>query len=797
MVAGLPGATNLVAWSVFVKDPETQLERFRNQPQIKKQIDEFKKAWGELRNEKKPIETLFKDRKTSYVVLSAFQLEADINYSARNEKLVSQDLTKNDSLINRLIDGRYSQMAKTLNYKVRGNVIFTSPSTINTIVDKFVVNEFEKSLGKSNPGLREAAYFARNAKNVTDVYQLLGDPVLRSVVVGSLQLPSQTALLDVDKQAQIIKDKLDINKLSAVKGGDSLNTILNKITDAKKERDALKPAYDAAQNATNAIAQLSKSLTAITDKFTEIDTKTNITGSNAAQITFQQGQIGNYLQADGLLTGAESAINDIDSALNRLKTLSQTTISLNPVGDAALIAQNKVEYNDLVNKVQSVINGASFVDPTNGTTRSLLSATPGPGITSVNYQAGPASALQTINGYDLQTFITNLQSANTDFNADNFINANSTVIGAQGGYFAAKNGIKAARTSFETIIGNISQFAVTLDVSDINRGLGSVNNALTRNSTLLTQVNQLKNLATSLSSGTLTAGERTTQSASFFTLQTALNTNLTIAPPGVDNLLTTAGFNYNLFGANSILARGTNFTDVAYDGVRTAPVGPDVTIADANNFLTAVQSSNIINNITGLRTTLTADKAGLDQAVNDLDPYADVRAQLQSAKASLPGIKTSANANNNKNNSLLRGESELTVFLPTGKSYTVKVFENYDTEVEALVTAAADSYITNPTAARTTLATAVQNLGNYRSATSAQSQPIKFDYDQLTNNINTLESQVGKDAAKGPYNNANSFVLQFIQRYLAVTAQTQTANNAYQLGLLPKTNGGINLSALI
>ena len=799
MVAGIPGATSAVAWSSFVKDPDGQLERFRKQPEIQKQINAFKEAWGKLATEKKPAKAMFENRAIANVVLTAFQLEGDINYVGRNEKIVSQKLNDQNSLVNRLIDGRYRQLAYTLDYASRGNAIFSSPRTINDIVDKFVVNQFEKSLGQSNPGLREAAYFARNAKNVTNVYQLLGDPVLRSVVVGGLQLPGQVGLLDVDKQAQLISSRLNIDKLSKKDGGDSLNTILNNITEAKAQRYALAPAHAAAVNGANAVSTLSKKLDDIQKEFTRLDGLTNPTGSNAAQITFQQGQIGNYVQADGLLGSAETAITDIDSSLSRIKVLYQQTVGLNPVGDAALIAQNKEEYTALVNKVQATINGATFVDPSSATTRSLLLAIPGPGTTSVNYQTGPTATTQTINGYDLQGFVTSLQSAAADFNAGNYTNASATVSTAQGSYFTAKNGIKADRNTYETKIDSIGRFVVSLNVTDLKRGVSSVNDGLSRTSTVLNQLGQLKNLATSLSSGTLTPAERTTQSATFFATQASLNTTLTIAPPGIDNLLTTAGFNYTLFGANSIAAPGNNFTAVTYDGVRTPPAGPDVTIADANNFLSALQTSAIVDDVNKLRTGLKGAKQGLESALNDFDPYAEVRSQLSALSASLPEIKQDADANDGKDNILKRGESPLTVFLPNGGKYTVNIFEDYDNDVEALLTAAADQYLADPVLARSTLATAQQNLGNYRSKTASQARPIEYDYNRYNDKINTLEAQLGKDNTSGPYDSANKFVLQFIQRYLATSqTQNQSASNAYQLLLLPQAKGGgINLSSLV
>lgn len=799
MVAGIPGASSIVAWNNFIKDPEGQLDKFRNQPEIKKKIDDFKQAWNDLANEKDPIDALFKDQKTSYVLLTAFQLEGDIKYAARNEKIVSEDITDQNSLIYRLIDGRYRDMAKTINYAARGKAVFSSTRTIDDIVNKFVINEFEKTMGDSNPGMREAAYFARNARNVTDVYQLLGDPVLRSVTVGGLQLPQQIGLLDVDKQAQLLEKRIDIKKLSQRDGTD-LNTLLEQADNAQKQLDALQPAYNMALNGFNAVDNLTTRLKAVQDSFDAVDARVDPFGSNAAQVAFQQGQIGNYLQADGLMAGAELAIGDIDSSLARLKTLYQSTVGLNPVADAQQIADNKQEYSDLVSKIQAVINGATYIDPSSATQRSLLLSIPGPGVTTVSYQASTTSAVQNINGYNLQSFITDLQSAASDFNAGNYNNAQTTVYTTQSGYFTAKNGIQTARTNYENTVGKISQFSVTLDQTNLDRGNYSLSNSVTRLDNVLSLTDQLKDLATLLSNPALTAANRTTYSTSFFSLQASLNSNITNSAAGTDNLLTTnTGFTYNIATGVDLHARSADFTAAAYNGVRTAPAGPDVTTTDATNFLAALSSSNLVNNASTLRAQLSGDQSAFDSALNDFDPYADAKTQLAKLSNDLASIKSGADANSGKNNALKRGKAPLTVQLPNNTQYTVNVFENYDVDVENLIKNAASGYATNPATARTNLDTAQRNLVDYRNDTSAQLRPIQHDYREYQDEITTAKTLAGDDSSStSPYDGTNQFVLQFIQRYLVLNQQSQqSASSAYELQLLPKTGGGLNLSSLI
>ncbi|HCI46136.1 MAG TPA: hypothetical protein DFI00_02460, partial [Rhodospirillaceae bacterium] len=154
MVAGIPGASGLVAWNAFIKDPETQLSNFRKSPNIQRQIDKFTEKFTEFET----LDDLVNDREAMYVVLSAFQLEEEINYTARNKKIIEEPYQgegAEGSLVNILIDQRYRDMAETFGYAGRGDLVFASTPVMNEIIDRFVINEFEKSLGESNPGLRE------------------------------------------------------------------------------------------------------------------------------------------------------------------------------------------------------------------------------------------------------------------------------------------------------------------------------------------------------------------------------------------------------------------------------------------------------------------------------------------------------------------------------------------------------------------------------------------------------------------------------------------------------------------
>lgn len=84
---------------------------------------------------------------------------------------------------------------------------------LDRIVQGAMVNRFEKALGESNPGLREALYFRRMAGQVQTINQLMADRALLEVARGALGLPPQFAALPFEQQRDTLARRLDVADL--------------------------------------------------------------------------------------------------------------------------------------------------------------------------------------------------------------------------------------------------------------------------------------------------------------------------------------------------------------------------------------------------------------------------------------------------------------------------------------------------------------------------------------------------------------------------------------------------------
>jgi hypothetical protein len=164
------------------------------------------------------VEALLKDRRTLRLVLEAFQLESEIDKRALLRRVLTEDPAAPASLVNRLTDQRWRALASAFaTVRPAAPDAQRRPLDDRVLLDRIVqgamVNRFEKSMGETNPGLREALYFRRMAGTATSVNALMADRALLEVTRGALGLPPQFGLLSFERQRDLIERRLDVKAL--------------------------------------------------------------------------------------------------------------------------------------------------------------------------------------------------------------------------------------------------------------------------------------------------------------------------------------------------------------------------------------------------------------------------------------------------------------------------------------------------------------------------------------------------------------------------------------------------------
>jgi hypothetical protein len=205
------GGTGLSAQMLYRTTQATfdrQFQTYAKQPLVERQVQYFR----ETAPTKLSAKDVLDDWQLRQFILQSFGLEELQNSRALVERILTDDLDSEDALVWRMNDPRFVRMATTLRFD-QGVGKLQFPSVVEDIVGRFRTNGFEAQIGDQNLAVRQAMYFKRRAPDLQNVFQILGDKALRDVAVTAAGLPQETARMDIDKQAKLLSESLDVAKL--------------------------------------------------------------------------------------------------------------------------------------------------------------------------------------------------------------------------------------------------------------------------------------------------------------------------------------------------------------------------------------------------------------------------------------------------------------------------------------------------------------------------------------------------------------------------------------------------------
>lgn len=145
--------------------------------------------------------------------------------------LLRSDLDDSESYANSFEDVRYQKIAGSFSFDEFGRIAQSSISGAQSergLVETqhlYVTQSIEEEAGETEVGARLALYFARTAPTISSVYEILADEALGQFVRTTLSLAEETASADIDKQAQLIESRLDIQDFQ---DSEKVNEMINR-----------------------------------------------------------------------------------------------------------------------------------------------------------------------------------------------------------------------------------------------------------------------------------------------------------------------------------------------------------------------------------------------------------------------------------------------------------------------------------------------------------------------------------------------------------------------------------------
>lgn len=198
--------TTLASYRFISANIERSLSNVAAQPMVERETEYY---LANIENVKTIDDFLSDDRLFNYA-MKAWGLE-DMNYAkAFMRKVLTEGIDEDRAFANTLSDSRYKEFAEAFNFNRYGATTTIFDRTRQGTVDLYLRQTVETNAGEENEGVRLALYFERNADKIEKPLDILADKALLQVVKTALSLPDQLSLLDLDRQVEIISEKIDI-----------------------------------------------------------------------------------------------------------------------------------------------------------------------------------------------------------------------------------------------------------------------------------------------------------------------------------------------------------------------------------------------------------------------------------------------------------------------------------------------------------------------------------------------------------------------------------------------------------
>lgn len=158
----------------------------------------------------KSVDDLMSNSRLYTYALAAYGLDSATEDKTLIKQVLQGGVRDPNSVANKQKNPAYAGLASALNFEQYGENATTINAAQQPTVDKYMRQSLEEDAGKTNEGVRLALYFQRKAPDITSWYDVLADTALASVVRTALGLPDSFATANIDKQAQLFEQKLDL-----------------------------------------------------------------------------------------------------------------------------------------------------------------------------------------------------------------------------------------------------------------------------------------------------------------------------------------------------------------------------------------------------------------------------------------------------------------------------------------------------------------------------------------------------------------------------------------------------------
>jgi hypothetical protein len=782
---GLGAGSNIPALSIYQRisqtDEATAAAKYGATPAVANEITYVKQQIAQM----KSPDDLYSNYRVMKFVLSAFGLDSQIGNTGLIKQVTQSDLTDTNSLANALKDPRFKQLATALNIQATGISTLQQSSTLDSITSAYITNQYEQSFDSQNPAVHQALYFLRNIQSASsNVYSVLGDPTLSKVVETVLGLPDSIAVQPVESQAALITNRLDLSQFTATGATNIGGPSATQQADAQTDLTGLTKILAAGDAAANAASTIGSRLAAVKAEYDNLAKVQDPNGVNAQEIPVQAAAEPQILRQQGLISAAQSGIEQAAQDLNRMSQLR--ALAADPA-NASSLADYQKEFASLATDIHSAIGGSTY--RTNGVDESLLNGSLSQPIT---VQIDSAGHSVTVHPQDVSGFLTQVDNAAASFAAvtgasdTTDLSATQSAISTGGPTLgAARDAVAADATALSNGLATVPMWAANVNSSAIAQGAASISDAQSRTQQIQDTVTQIRALAAE-SVARDPSADRSDLTSQFTSLVSTLGSLTGTAGAGADNLLNGTDKSYAFGDTTTLSASGR---DLNASVVNPLSSGDLSSVAGAQAVLDQIDGT-ITSTLDNTQRQLTLDAASFQEAGTVFDARGKADADFRQLGSDMQGLMSSAASNGV--NLLGPSQSDLTTFSQLQlHSIDMTAQTGFISQVADVVNQALSQLPNNLNGsggAYQLLQTAMFNANEAASSFESSRQQARDGITQAQTIIQQAQQQSSTQTT-GP----NDFTKRFVMRFLALSDASDAAS---AMGVDASSSSNVNVQLL-
>lgn len=226
--------SGLAGWSFLQSTYNRQLETFSDSASVKND----RAYMTEKLSKPVSLDDFMSDRRLLRVTMTAFDLGGEEWKGGFIRKVLEEAATPDSTFLERLNNPAYTKFAQTFAFE--DGTLSLDADKIEQLGENFETAAFRIAVGDVDENMRLSLNYQQKivdiagtgSSNDAIAYRILGNPPVKAVMETALNLPSDISKQPIEKQAEILRDKLrssfGISDLSQLTDPDNVNAVIRR-----------------------------------------------------------------------------------------------------------------------------------------------------------------------------------------------------------------------------------------------------------------------------------------------------------------------------------------------------------------------------------------------------------------------------------------------------------------------------------------------------------------------------------------------------------------------------------------